>query len=308
VRTIAVINQKGGVGKTTTVANLGSAVASRGKDVCLIDLDPQGHLSLHYGVEPSTQAVTIYDVLCGDGKFSDAAEMLTPNLWLVSSSIDLAAADSELADKIAREQFLRNAIKSEPRPHDFILIDCPPSLGLLTINALAAADDVIIPLQPHFLAMQGLAKLLETIQLVQKHINPGLRVLGILLCMYESVMKLTRDVVPEVRNFLQSARQTDTPWSQARIFQSVVRRNIRLAECPSFGKTIFEYDPRSNGAADYTALTEEFLSYYRQEAPPHDTPPEEIVQPIPVAPPIPYPQPAPADPPHPSAQAGNETP
>ncbi|MBN1943247.1 MAG: ParA family protein [Phycisphaerae bacterium] len=263
MRTIAVINQKGGVGKTTTVANLGVALSDAGRDVCLVDLDSQSHLTLHLGVEVADGEPTIYDVLIGECGVSAAAEMLKPNLCLLPSTSDMSSVEIELSRREGWELSLRRGLEAgRDLPHEFVLIDCPPALGLLTINALAAADEVLIPLQPHFLAMQGLARLLDTIQQVRDHLNPRLRLGGVVLCMYESVTKLGRDIVDEVRDFLAAARGTATPWSDARLFETVIRRNIRLAECPSHGKTIFEYDPRSRGAEDYTALRDEFLSLY----------------------------------------------
>jgi chromosome partitioning protein len=269
VKTIAVINQKGGVGKTTTVANLGAAVADRGREICLIDMDPQSHLSLYFGLEVPDSQPTMYDVLLNEAGISAAAEMLSGNLCLLPASTDLAAAETELAAHDDRALRLRAQLQTaQSLPHEFVLIDCPPSLGLLTLNALAAADEVMIPLQPHFLAMQGLAKLLETIALVRENLNPQLTVGAVVFCMYESVMKLTRDVVAEVREFFQQARGTECPWSNTRVYRTVVRRNVRLAECPSYGKTIFEYDGRCNGACDYTALATEFLSHHKAPRPP----------------------------------------
>lgn len=267
MKTIAVINQKGGVGKTTTVANLGVGLSDAGCDVCLVDLDSQSHLTLHLGVEVADDAPTVYDVLIGQGSVSEAAEMLKPNLCLLPSTSDMSSVEIELSQRDDWERSLRRGLQAaRDLPHEFVLIDCPPALGLLTVNALAAADEVLIPLQPHFLAMQGLARLLETIQQVRQHLNPALKLGGVVLCMYESVTKLGRDIVEEVRDFLDSARGTDVPWAEARLFDTVIRRNIRLAECPSHGKTIYEYDPRSHGAQDYTALRDEFLSLYADKA------------------------------------------
>lgn len=272
VKTIAVINQKGGVGKTTTVANLGAAIAAEGLDLCLVDLDPQGHLSLHYGIEPDGEMPTVYDVLTGERTVSEAATMISKNLCVLPSSIDLAAAESELTDIEGWEFKLRDGLDAaRTLPHDYVLIDCPPSLGVLTLNALVAADAVVIPLQPHFLAMQGLAALLDTIQRVQKALNPKLYVAGVLFCMHESVTRLGRDVVAEIHSFLESARGEDVPWANARVFESVIRRNIRLAECPSYGQTIFDYDPQSRGAQDYRALMQEFLTLLDETAPAQNT-------------------------------------
>lgn len=294
---IAVINQKGGVGKTTSVANLGAALAKRGSRVCLLDLDPQSHLTLHYGVEPGGQDKSVYDVLTSSCDFASACRDVGENLRLVPAVIDLAAAEVELAATVGREQILRDALAVYAGNDDLLLIDCPPSLGLLTLNALAAVDEIIIPLQPHFLALQGLGKLLETVMLVQRRINPGLRVGGVVLCMYETGTRLAAEVVNDLRAFFESARGGASPWANAQIFQTVIRRNIKLAECPSHGKTIFQYDGGSNGAADYGALADEVLSLYRsrltstpEPAPHAKEAPERIA---PVAP-SPSPQSAPS--------------
>ncbi|MFP3937474.1 MAG: ParA family protein [Phycisphaerae bacterium] len=260
VRTIAVINQKGGVGKTTTVANLGAAIADSGRGVCLLDLDPQAHLSLHFGVEPTDDKPGMYEVISGDAKLRETLQHVRSSLWLAASSIDLAGAEVEMVNTVGREQVLRDAFGEAALSYDFTFIDCPPSLGLLTLNALAAADEVIIPLQPHFLALQGLGKLLETVSLVQRRINPSLRVSGVILCMYETTTRLAGEVRDDLREFLASARGGDAPWSAAYVFETFIRRNVKLAECPSYGSTIFDYDRSSHGARDYAALAEEFLA------------------------------------------------
>jgi chromosome partitioning protein len=260
VKTIAVINQKGGVGKTTTVANLGAGLARQQRGVCLVDLDSQSHLSLHFNLEPDEEAPSVYDVLAGEATVSAAAERLDAHLCIVPATADMASIEMDLAGQDNWQYRLRDSlVAARHLPHEFVLIDCPPALGLVTVNALAAADEVIIPLQPHFLAMQGLARLLETIREVRDHLNPGLKVLGVVLCMYETVTRLGRDVVDEVREFFSSDDNSQTPWADAVVFDSVIRRNIRLAECPSHGLSIFDYDPRSNGAADYAALSREVL-------------------------------------------------
>ncbi|NBB94252.1 MAG: AAA family ATPase [Planctomycetes bacterium] len=260
VKTIAVINQKGGVGKTTTVANLGAGLARQQRGVCLVDLDSQSHLSLQFNLEADDDAPSVYDVLAGDVTISTAAERLDAHLCIVPATADMASIDMDLAGQNNWQYRLRDSlIAARHLPLEFVLIDCPPALGLVTVNALAAADEVIIPLQPHFLAMQGLARLLETIREVRDHLNPRLTVLGVVLCMYETVTRLGRDVVDDVREFFASDANGETPWAGATVFDSVIRRNIRLAECPSHGLSIFDYDARSNGAADYAALSREVL-------------------------------------------------
>lgn len=254
MRRIAVINQKGGVGKTTTAANLGAALARCDRRVLFLDLDPQAHLTLHLGVEPASIATGAYEVLVGSASIESATVDVRPCAQLVAAHTDLVAAESELVSVVGRELILRDALAPVEGDYDFLIIDCPPSLGILTLNALAAINEVFIPLQPHFLALQGLAKLLETVSLVQARINPGLRVSGIVLCMNESGTRLAGEIVDELTQFLESARGSHSPWSEARLFDTAIRRNIKLAECPSHGQTIFDYAPRSNGAIDYAEL------------------------------------------------------
>jgi chromosome partitioning protein len=257
MRVIALMNQKGGVGKTTTTVNLGAALAELGKRVCLIDMDPQAHLTINYGVEPTEKLPSLYDVLIEETPLQQALHRVDDRISLVPSSIDLAAAEIELVSVIGRESLLKNRLEESKEQFDYVLLDCPPSLGLLTINALAAASEVLIPMQPHFLAMQGVAKLLETVHLVNRRMNPKLKVAGIVLTMFDSQTKLTGEVVSELKSFVESAAGKALPWSDARIFRSKIRRNIKLAECPSFGQTILAYGPGSNGAADYRALAAE---------------------------------------------------
>jgi chromosome partitioning protein len=260
MRTIAFMNQKGGVGKTTTTVNLGAALAEAGKKICLIDLDPQAHLTINYGVEPSPDLVSLYHVLVEERSFLEAVHKIDDNIALVPSSIDLAAAEIELVSVLGREKLLKDRIDAAVHDFDFILLDCPPSLGLLTINALAVATEVIIPMQPHFLSLQGVGKLLETVALVNRRMNPALRVSGIVLTMFDSQTKLSNEVVNDLSGFIENARGANLPWSEARIFSSKIRRNIKLAESPSFGQTILKYEPTSNGAQDYRALAREVIS------------------------------------------------
>ena len=268
MRIIALMNQKGGVGKTTTTVNLGAALAELGKRVCLIDLDPQAHLTINYGVEPSADICSLYNMLVDGASFLEAVFKIDDNIALVPSSIDLAAAEVELVSVLGRETLLKKRLENVQHDFDFILLDCPPSLGLLTLNALAVADEVIIPMQPHFLALQGVAKLLETVQLVNKRINPKLKVSGIVLTMFDSQTKLSNEVVAELNSFILDALGKPLPWATARIFKSKIRRNIKLAESPSFGQHIIAYEPSSNGAADYRALAKEVAAMEDLAVPP----------------------------------------
>lgn len=259
MRTIAVMNQKGGVGKTTTAVNVSAALAASGAKVALIDLDPQAHASLHFGVTFETEFPSVYDVLVNDEPLSAVRRQISENLWLVPAHLDLAAADFELASVFGREMILRDKIAADDMEFDYIIVDCPPSLGVLTLNALSAVEEVFIPLQPHFLALHGLSKLLQTVELVSKRLNPKLRVSGVVLCMFESRATLAKEVAGDVRAFFEK-RGDDSTWSDAVVFETCIRRNVRLAEAPSFGQSIFDYDPRSNGAEDYGALVKEIVA------------------------------------------------
>jgi chromosome partitioning protein len=259
MRIIAFMNQKGGVGKTTTVANLAAALAEQGKTVCMIDLDPQAHLTINYGLNPSPELISLYQVLVEGQGLMAALQNVGQNLALVPGSIDLAAAEVELVNVPGRQTLLKNRLEAAKLEFDFILMDCPPSLGLLTVNALAVAQEVIVPMQPHFLALQGVGKLLETVALVSHRVNPGLRVSGIVLTMFDSQTKLSNEVVSDLNGFIQEAAGKNLPWSSTRIFASRIRRNIKLAESPSFGQNILQYDSSSHGAGDYRALAREVL-------------------------------------------------
>jgi chromosome partitioning protein len=271
MRTIAVMNQKGGVGKTTTSVNLAAGLARAGRRVCLIDLDPQGHTSLHLGVDAATDVPTIYQVFSGQTSMAEVRRMVGSNLWVVPSNIDLAATEVELADVDGRELILRHALDAflASEPYDYVLIDCPPSLGVLTLNALCGVREMFIPLQPHFFALQGLSKLLETTALITRRLNRGLRVTGIILCLYETGTRLAADITDDLTAFLDKS-DPDAPWAKAAIFRSRVRRNIKLAEAPSFGQSIFEYAPQCGGATDYATLVDEIMSAETAEANPRN--------------------------------------
>jgi chromosome partitioning protein len=258
MRSSAIINQKGGVGKTTTAVNVAAALARAGQRVLLVDLDPQAHATVHLGIELGPTDISIYDVLIRGTPLADAARGLDNNLVVVPAHIDLVGAELELAERDQRETVLAHMLRPHQAGFDFCLIDCAPSLGLLTVNALAAVEEVVIPLQPHFLGLQGLGRLLDTVSLVRQSLNPALRVSGVVLCIFEKGTRLAQEVCDDVTRFLGAA-SPDDPWHGARVFSTVIRRNIKLAECPSFGQTVFDYAPGSHGAEDYRALARELL-------------------------------------------------
>lgn len=259
-RTIAIINQKGGVGKTTSAVNLSASLAAAGKRVWLIDLDPQAHASLHLGLAVLDGEGSIYQVLTDGLPMSEVRLRATDNLWVTPSHLDLAAAEMELAGEVGREMILRDRLNADVAEFDYVILDCPPSLGILTTNALTCASEVFLPLQPHFLALHGLSKLLGTIDIVATRLNRGLRLSGVLYCMAESSTRLANEVMGDVAEFFGQERLQRTIWAGARIFETRIRKNIRLAEAPSFGQSILEYAPTSNGALDYRALADEVLN------------------------------------------------
>lgn len=260
MRSIAIINQKGGVGKTTSAVNLSAALAGAGQRVCLIDLDPQAHASLHLGVALNDDAPSIYDVLTGGAAIVDVRCEAFENLQLVPAHINLAAAEMELAGEVGRELILRDRLADDAEAFDFVIIDCAPSLGLLTLNALCAVEEVFLPLQPHYLALHGMSKLLTTIDAVAGRLNPRLRLSAVILCLYESGTRLAGEVAGDAEGFFAAQNAAHSAWAAARVMQTRIRRNIRLAEAPSHGQSIFAYDASSNGAADYEALAREVLN------------------------------------------------
>ncbi len=248
---IAVINQKGGVGKTTTTVNLGAALAQRGHRVLLLDMDPQANLTVHVDKRPDLESHTLTSLLVEDVPLQQLVQPTTlPGLSVVPSDTSLAGVEQVLANRIGRETILREALEVFPdaSSYDFVLFDCPPSLGVLSANALVAADHVVIPMQAEYLSLQGMAKLLEVIQLVQKRLNPTLQIACVLPCMLDARTNLSTEVLREIEAHFGGL-----------LAKSRIRNNVKLAEAPSFGRTIFEHAPDSNGARDYEAFAAEFL-------------------------------------------------
>jgi len=249
-RIIAIANQKGGVGKTTTSVNLGAALAELDFRVLVIDLDPQGNATTGLGINARNLQASIYDVVMNDAALEDCIEPTSlKNLFLAPATIDLAGAEIELVPAFSRELKLRRALEEIRDEYDYVIIDCPPSLGLLTVNGLAAADDVIVPIQCEYYALEGLSQLVRNVELVQKNLNRGLDVRGIVLTMYDARTKLADQVEKEVRNHFGP-----------RVYQTVVPRTVRLSEAPSFGQPIILFDPTSRGAVAYRELAKEVSS------------------------------------------------
>ncbi|TPR17997.1 ParA family protein [Apilactobacillus timberlakei] len=247
---ISLANQKGGVGKTTTSVNLGADLASNGKKVLLIDADAQGNATSGVGIQKSSIKKDIYDILVNEEDINDAIlHSVHDNLDVVPATIQLSGADIELTPQMARETRLLNALKAVKDNYDYILVDCPPSLGLITINAFTASDSILIPVQSEYYALEGLSQLLNTVKLVQKHFNPDLKIEGVLLTMYDARTKLGQQVNSEVRNYFG-----DT------VYQTVITRNVRLSEAPSYGLPIIDYDPKSKGSELYMQLAKEVLA------------------------------------------------
>ena len=248
-RIISVANQKGGVGKTTTTVNLGACLAQDGKKVLLIDSDAQGNATSGLGVRKPDVKQDIYDVLVNEVSIKETIiKTSRENLSIVPATLQLAGAEIELTSMMARESRLKSALAEVSDEYDFILVDCPPSLGHLTINAFTASDAILIPDQCEYYALEGLSQLLNTVRLVQKHFNPGLEIEGVLLTMYDARTNLGAEVVEEVRRYFQE-----------KVYDTIIPRNVRLSEAPSHGKPIIDYDPRSKGAEVYQALAKEVL-------------------------------------------------
>ena len=249
-RVIAVANQKGGVGKTTTAINLSAALAEKNKKVILIDIDPQGNATSGVGVEKNEVENTVYDLILGEASIQDCIEYTEfENLYLIPSNVDLAAAEIELIGIPDKEFIIRKEVEKIKDKYDFILIDCPPSLNLLTINAMTTADTVLVPIQCEYYALEGLSQLIHTINLVKERLNPYLDMEGIVFTMYDARTNLSLQVVENVRANVKQ-----------RVYSTIIPRNVRLAEAPSHGYPITIYDPKSAGAESYRALAEEVIN------------------------------------------------
>lgn len=252
-RIIAIVNQKGGVGKTTTSINLAAALSDLGQRVLLIDIDPQGNASTGLGIPRAQREKTIYNVLTEGLSMDEAiAPTQLERLFILPSHVDLAAAEMEIGQKDGRTRILRDAIAAATSKFDYVLIDCPPSLSLLTVNALSAARSVIVPLQCEFFALEGLSQLLQTVEMAKSSINPNLAIDGVMLTMYDSRNRLSAQVAADVRKHLGRA-----------VFETVIPRNVRIAEAPSFGQPVTHYAPASRGAKAYVALAAELIKKHR---------------------------------------------
>ena len=246
---ISIVNQKGGVGKTTTTVNLASFIANKGKKVLLIDVDPQGNATSGLGLEKNKVELSTYDVLINQVPLRDAIqETGRKRLSICPANIDLAGAEVELVGTVSRETFLKRAIDPIRDEFDFVLMDCPPSLGLLTLNALTAADSLIVPIQGEYYALDGLTQLMETVSIVKRNMNQNLSVFGVVVTMFDARTQLSHQVAAEVRKYFGD-----------KVFRTIIPRNVRLSEAPSFGKSIVEYDPKSKGAESYDALAREVI-------------------------------------------------
>ncbi len=251
---VSLANQKGGVGKTTTTINLGTILAKKGKKVLLIDADPQGNATSGIGVEKDAEYST-YDILVNETKLQDAIQdTIIKNLKVCPANMSLAGAEVELVSMMSREQRLKEKLEEVKDEYDYVLIDCPPSLGLITLNAFTASDSVLIPVQCEYFALEGLGQLMNTIDLVKKHLNKEIQIEGALLTMYDIRTNLSNQVVKEVKKYFGN-----------RVYKAVIPRNVRLSEAPSYGMPITEYDPRSKGAKSYTKFAKEFLKMNEED-------------------------------------------
>ena len=264
MRSIAIMNQKGGVGKTTSTVNISAALAAAGKRVCVIDIDPQYHATLSLGVELGYDAKSVYDVLTGKCKIAEVRRQVGDNLWLVPAHLNMVGAELELASAIGRELLLRDELAEDNFPLDYLMIDCPPSLGLFSLNALAAVHDVFVPIQPQFLALAGFMSLVDSLEAIRR-LNKPLRLSGIYLSMVDNT-KLAEEVSQSVIDYFGQRDQLKAICQEAVIFETKIRKNVRLAEAPSHGRPIFDYDPNSSGAEDYRNLAAEIMEKFGESS------------------------------------------
>jgi chromosome partitioning protein len=248
-KVIAIFNQKGGVGKTTTNVNLSACLAAKGKKILVIDIDPQGNTTSGLGIDKNNLPTSMYDLIIGNADIHQCIYGTNrENLSIVPSSVQLAGAEIELTDLESREMRLKQAIQDVRHAYDYVFVDCPPSLGLLTINSLTAVDSVLIPIQCEYYALEGVSQLMNTIELIKKNLNPSLDIQGVVLSMFDGRTNLSIQVVDEVKKYFKG-----------KVYSTLIPRNVRLAEAPSYGMSIIEYDAKSKGAEAYSELAEEFL-------------------------------------------------
>ncbi len=255
MRKIAFINQKGGVGKTTSTANVGACLALHGKKVLLIDLDPQANLTIHLGINAHNSDLSIYQIITGKRNPDEVlVKTEIKDLDLIPSNIELASAEVELVNTVGRETIVKFYIGDLIDKYDYVLIDCPPSMGLLTLNALTIVNEIFIPLQTEYFALQGVSKLLKTFDIVKKRLNDSLEITGIIPCLYDSRTKLAHEILDKIKEYFND-----------KVFNTIIRKNVKLSESPSHGMPVMAYAPDSNGARDYTALTKEIIAQEERE-------------------------------------------
>jgi len=254
------MNQKGGVGKSTSTVNISAALAAMGKRVCVIDIDPQAHATQHLGLELGYDAKSLYDVMKGKSKIAEVRRQVGENLWLIPAHLNMVAAEMELVSSIGRDFILQHKLAEDDFPLDYLFIDCPPSLGVYSINALVAVQEVFVPILPHYLALHGLMSFVDSLEVIGQ-LNKSLRLSGIIVCQIDNT-NLAKEVVQDIADFLSHRDKLPAICRDAVVFGTKIRRNVQLAEAPSHGKPIFDYDPNSPGAEDYRNLAAEIAEKF----------------------------------------------